>query len=281
MLAGVLVAAAGVVAIASEKLSPADVVVEAPVYEVNEPMAAAHERWEYSFSWTGIPVGDVAIANRIVQEGESRHLAIEVEGRTNSFIDLFWAYRLRAEGEVKMDPLAPSRFRAEESEKGRRKLTSIEFGKDRMVRAVRQKGDRVSEFEFRAPNTHDMLSSTFLALNLDYQQGETYEFDTLTGSSRYLVSVTAEGVEPVEAGGSVQDGLRLKVLTKALTDPEDNGKHRESHLWVSASKPRRLLIVRSKTFIGAVTGTLQAVHGVQAASVPRKVASVLPVDPVR
>ncbi len=246
----------------AKKIDPGKVEVETPVYRPDAEQGRVDEVWHYGFSWSGIPVGKISIENRTLaaDEEHGRRLAIRAWGRTNSFVDLLWRYRLNARGTIRLDPFGPAEFYAEEEERKKKKVTRIEFSKDGVLSSERRKGDRVAKYSFEAPNTYDIVSTVFLTLSFDYEIGQEYLFDVFTGTSRYLVPIKVEAREEVKAAGEMVDSYRLLVSTRPLTDPEDKGKHRQTELWVSAERPRRLLKSRSKTFIGAVYVSLESIE---------------------
>jgi len=248
--------------VAWTRMGPGDVQVSLPVYRPTNDVERIGERWHYRFTWSAIPVGAVTMSARTTDATDAgRVLEVGLRGRTNPFVDLFWRYRLDAEGTIRLDPFSPGEFESEESEQGKRKVTRIRFDRDERVHTYRRKGDRVTEYDFLAPNTHDMLSAVFLFLNLDYHTGDEFRVDALTGTARYLVTVRVEGREEIEVGGRNTPAVRLWVTTSELTDPdEDEANHRGTKIWVSDDRPRRLLKARSSTFIGAVTLELESVE---------------------
>ena len=242
-------------------LDPDQVEVDTPVYHLEKIEARPAETWSYSFAWTGIPVGTVRVTSHTepAAEDSGPRLFVKVSGATNSFIDFFWRYRLYARGSTLLEPFRPGQYYAEEIERSKRKFTKIVFTPDRGVYSRRQRGDDVSEYSFPAPNTYDMLSTVFMALSFDYELGDHFVFDTLTGASRYLVSVDVRAREPIMVLGSSVDAYRLLLDTRALTDPEDDRKHRQTDLWVSAAKPRRMLQAKSRTYVGSVSVKLESI----------------------
>jgi len=255
----------------AEAIEPGEVQVSTPVYQLPADVEWPDERWEYHFSWSGIPVGRLSIeAGREpagsddpgddVSDGDQRqHLTVRVLGTTNSVIDLLWKYRLDARGVVAVRPFSPREFIIDETERRKDKFTRIRFDADRNVHSIRRKNDKTREYRFAGGNTFDLLSTVFLVLNLDYVLGDEFYVDTFTGTSRYLVTVSVDAKEDTLAAGVSVPAWRLSVYTHELTDPEEDGKHRETILWVSRDKPRRLLAARSRTFVGAVEVNLDAV----------------------
>jgi|GEM_PF-3376919 len=246
----------------AEHRSPEDVHVKTPVYHIKHSAFRAGERWMFEFRWSGIPVGRFAIELTEGDGGAGKRLNIDVTGRTNSFIDLLWRYRLHAQGWVLTEPFAPGRFHSEEHENSRFKTTDVRFDADRRIHAVRKKGDNVSTAEFAAPNTYDILSAVFMVMSLDHHLGDEYFVDVLTGMARYLVTIKVEERGSVEVEGKPVDAFRLSLRSYDLTDPEKSSKHRGTSLWVSASKPKRLLKAESKTFVGSIYGRLAAVQSI-------------------
>ncbi len=261
----------------AEHRSPQDVHVKTPVYHIDHSAFQAGERWQLEFRWSGIPVGHFTIELSDGGHTGGKRLNIEVTGRTNSFIDLLWRYRLHATGWVFTEPFAPGAFHAEEHENARFKVTDVGFDSDRQVHAVRKKGDSVRETAFPAPNTYDILSAVFMIMSLDHHIGDEYYVDVLTGLARYLVTIQVEERGWVQVEGKPVDAFRLALSSYDLTDPEKSSKHRGTSLWVSASRPKRLLKAESKTFVGSISASLTAVQTV-AAVIPKASVPETPVD---
>ena len=254
-----LVAGAGGVVRAG--MAPGEVEIDLPVYAPSYVAGGIAEKWHYSFAWSGFPVGELSMAAQTEAARAGRVLRVEVAGRTNALVDLLWRYRLQARGTILIDPFAPAEYSAEESERGKRKLTTIRFGQDRRVMTARLKGEKLTEHEFFAPNTHDFLSTIFLFLNLDYEVGQEYRVDTLTGTARYLVTLQVQARDSVRAAGREWSGYRLWVTTRELTDPdEDEANHRGTLFWVSDDRPHKLLRARARTFVGAISLELRDIE---------------------
>ena len=261
-------------------LEPGEVEVSTPVYDLPADIEWPNERWDYHFRWSGIPVGKLSIETGSEQGAATdpgdtdlgdtdpggtdpgKRLTVRVRGTTNSVIDLLWKYRLDARGMIGVHPFTPREFVIDETEKRNEKFTHIRFDADRNVHSIRRKNDKEKEYSFAGGNTFDILSTVFLVLNLDYVLGDEFYVDTFTGTSRYLVTVSVDAREDLLAGGNLVPAWKLSVHTSELTDPEKEGKHRVTSLWVSRDRPRRLLAARSKTFVGAIEVELDAVVAV-------------------
>ena len=235
---------------------PGEVTLKTPVYDLLEPLRNPQEHWTYSFHWSGVPVATVTVTSGELDGGGPRRVELFVRGKTNAFLDLFWRYRLNAEGTIQVDPFRPGDFKAEEAIKNARKLTTIEFDDDRYVRTHRNKNEKIKDYEFAGPNTYDVPSTVYAVLNLELEVGETYHFDTLTGTARFLVDIDVQAREEIDVADASHDSFRLAIRTAEITEPEDSDKHGETLLWVSAARPRRLLLAKSKLFVGAVYAEL-------------------------
>jgi len=234
-------------------IAPDEVSVDLPVYELSDELRVVEESWHYKLGWGAIPVGWATISGEDRSNGLVVSQGVAIKASTNAFTDLLWRYRLDAEGELHVGPFSPSFFHIDESEKRKEKLTRIDFDEQRHVHMFRRKGEKISEYDFDGSNTYDVLATTWLFLNLDYEIGRSYQTDTLTGTSRYLVTVVAAGSEEITVCGQRVPTFRLRASTVETTDPGEKKKHRETELWVSKSRPRRLLKARAKTVWGSIT----------------------------
>jgi hypothetical protein len=233
--------------------APDEIDFTAPVYDVPSGIHTLGERWSYKFYWNGLPVAHATIEGRQRGEGADRRLLVDVNAGTNAVISLLFRYTMDAEGAIYVEPFRPGTFSLEENEKGKEMATRIEFDEDGTVSAYRRKKGKEKRYEFAAPTTHEFMSTVYLLLNMDYELGETYLVDTLTGVSRFLLTAEAQAVERRNAAGSEVDAYRIFVTTNELTNPDGKRKHFGSDVWVSVDRPRRFLGSRSKTKWGPVT----------------------------
>jgi hypothetical protein len=234
-----------------------DVAVDTPVYVLPKDLPVPSGRHDYQLSWAGIPVGRVQVDMRpaAAPDPGASASAIEVDilGATHPAVDWLWRYRFDGHGRVLTDPFAPGGFVVDECENGDHQRTEIRFREEGSgVRGIRFVRGRVKEYVFSSTNTFDLPSSVYLVLGLDYAEGARYALDAFTGKSRYLVTIAVDGREALAQGTRTLDAWRLRITTRELTDDDPEGRHRETLVWVSADRPRRLLRARSETFVGSI-----------------------------
>jgi len=225
--------------------------VDTPVYRLaaDLPVYAGEQR--YRLHWSGFPVALVKLA--MAPDPERGGVGVEILGATHPVIDWLWRYRFEGHGLVRTDPFAPGGFVVNECENHKYQRTEVRFGEpDHGVRGIRLVRGRTKEYVFHSDNTFDIPSSVFLVLNLDYAPGARFALDTFTGKSRYLVRVEVQGREPVELAGASYDAWRLRLETEEITDDDPEGRHRETFVWVTPERPRRLLRASSRTFVGSI-----------------------------
>ena len=83
------------------KITPDVVEIDVPVYQVGEQVIEpVEEIWNFKFAWSGFPVGTISISGKSGVGDTESLLGVNVDGRTNTFIDLLWRYRLTARGTI-------------------------------------------------------------------------------------------------------------------------------------------------------------------------------------
>lgn len=246
-------------ALGHAKITPDAVKIDVPVYQVgSQEVMPVDETWKIDFAWSGFPVGSMTISGKGNGENPDAMLGVEIDGRTNAFIDLLWRYRLNARGTILLHPFAPNQFIITENERRREKVTTIEFAEG-SVHSTKLKEGNLEEFRFESPNTYDIISAVFLMMHLEYEVGRSYRIDALTGTSRYLVSVEVEAREEIQVMDRIVEAYRLVIHTNDLTDPKDNEKHAGTYMWVSTAPPRRMLRAKATTKWGSIYGELVSI----------------------
>jgi hypothetical protein len=228
-----------------------EVEIETPVYRLPADLPLHQGRTRYRLHWSGIPVARVQLA--MSPDAARRGIGVEILGATHPALDWLWRYRFEGHGWVRTDPFAPGGFVVDECENREHQRTEVRFGEpDHGVRGIRQVRGRTKEYVFHSDNTFDIPSSVYLVLNLDYAPGAHYALDAFTGKSRYLVRIAVEKREAIRLGDALHDAWRLRLETEELTDDDPEGRHRETRVWVTPERPRRLLRASSRTFVGSI-----------------------------
>lgn len=268
-IAAVLVLAlAAALPSAARRVNRLDVAVETPVYRLPPELPLHEGLQQYRLHWSGIPVARVQL--RMRRGAAGRDIEIDVSGATHPVIDWLWRYRFEGHGRVYTDPFAPGGFVVDACERGEHQRTEVHFAREgNGVRGVRRRPDEIKEWVFESDNTLDIPSSVFLVLSLDYAPGGRFKIDTFTGKSRYLVDVEVQGREPLRLGGQEVPAWRLRLRTEELTDDDPEGRHRETLLWVTNERPRRLLRASSRTFVGSIGLELEPAAAPDDAGVPQ------------
>ncbi|MEM7411563.1 MAG: DUF3108 domain-containing protein [Myxococcota bacterium] len=233
-----------------------DVAVDTPVYalpvEATVPDAPLH----YVLRWAGLPVATASIEMHALERDGS--VRMEGFGATHPVLDWIYPYRFWGDARVATAPFGPDRFTIDECKNRRHDRTEVRYasgGPDvGSMHGTRHRKGRVKEYRYQSDNAFDIPTATFLLMNLDYTEGATYELDTFTGKSRYLLRARVAGREERSWSGTSHAVWRLELSTRELTDDdEDDQRHRETQAWVTEERPRRLLYASSQTFVGAIT----------------------------
>lgn len=213
--------------------------------------------YAYSVSWQGIPAGTVEL--EMVQNGTDYRIKGRAE--TNRFVSLFYKLRFNTEALVSASTLQPKRSVYRNRTNNDTEHTKIEFLPDGKIKSVHEdrRGD-IEELHFSPNNfTLDPFSAVFLALSLPWEVGDNRQFDTFTGTSRYLVELTAVDKTNLTVKGETREAVVIAPRVKNLTkkDPsEDDDRLREAKIYVSTDPSREILRISSDIFIGSVNTRL-------------------------
>ncbi len=213
--------------------------------------------YTYSVSWQGIPAGTVEL--EMVQNGTDYRIKGRAE--TNRFVSLFYKLRFNTEALVSASTLYPKNSTYRNRTNKDTEHTKIEFLPDGKIKSVHEdrRGD-IEELHFAPDNfTLDPFSAVFLALSLPWETGDTRQFDTFTGTGRYLVELTAVDKTNITVKGEIREAFVIVPSVKNLTkkDPsEDDDRLREAKIYVSTDPSREILRISSDIFIGSVNTRL-------------------------
>ncbi len=232
-----------------------EVKVVTPVYRPN-PFSFRPQLGTYTYeaSWEGIPAAQMKI--QVAQNG--LYYSIVTSAQTYSGIDLLYKLRYRAEGIISSVDYQPLKTTIDHKENSRIKNVEINFSEDGLIYGKReQKGKDTTEFRFKTNNfTLDPFAAAFIARGVDWKLGETHEFDTFNGKSRYLIQLTAVDKTTIRVNGSEREVWVISPVVKNLTDMAKSNKLRQAKIYVTADREREVLKLTSSVFIGSVATKL-------------------------
>ena len=244
---------------------PQEVGAELPVLEVSGAVHQPPTRFVYSFTWGRLlKVGEIEItAGEILEKQKPERIEVFVRAATGRLTDLFWRYRLNADGFVRLAPFRPGRFEVRESVKRWPKTSHVVFNDSgNEVQTYRMKKGVVKRYAFDVENAWDIPSMLYVLLNQKLELGDTYEVDTLAGVKRYIFSAEVFAHETIHVAGEDRPAIGLRVASHSLTDPDEDVRHGTTEVWVSRDRPRSLLRAVSELKFGAVRFELQSEEAV-------------------
>jgi hypothetical protein len=223
-----------------------------PQYDVFTPPLGTYT---YDVSWQGIPAAEVK--STVAREGNEYRVTTSV--RTLSGIDLLYKLRHKSQSVFSVETLRPLRFTMEQRENSRDKTVDVDFSPDGPIHARRTSkgGQDRKELTLNTENfTVDPYTAAFVARSQPWSVGETKRFDTFNGKNRYIVELTAEGLQRLEVNGVMKDVWVVNPRVVNLSNNKPHEKLRKARIFVTADKQRDIVKVQSSVFIGTVTTEL-------------------------
>ncbi len=234
-------------------VSAAEVLVSTPQYEPNLAYEPSLGVYEYRVSWQGIGAAKV----KVYVEKLDGEYHVSATARTNRYIDVFYKLRYRASGIFSSD-MTPKRMEIDQRENSRTKQDKVAFLPNGNIHAVRWKRGKLETDEVFDPQnfTLEPFSAGFLARSLPWELGQTRHFDTFSGKSRYLISLTAEDRTEMNVNGETRPVWVVVPKVIKLTSGDGKSKLREARIYVTADERREILLIKSDVFIGSVNTQL-------------------------
>lgn len=224
-----------------------------PLYRPRNIPFNAGEEAVYRASWNGVPVATAKVHTVPLWVEGKKFYQVRVEAKTSKVLDLIWRMRDTISSTFEAKSLAPSRFVFNQREN--RKVTDTHAVYDRVNKkwiVNRQRGKKLTNFEFDSPNTLDPITAVYLARSLELRMGEKLYFNVFGGKSRYLLELEVEGKEKIELDSGKHDALKIVPRITNITKDGYAGRVREATVWISADEKRTPLLLASKVFIGTV-----------------------------
>ncbi|MCB0332924.1 MAG: DUF3108 domain-containing protein [Bdellovibrionales bacterium] len=235
------------------EVSAAEVLVSTPKYPPNMSYEPSLGVYEYRVSWQGIGAANVKVYVEKV-DGEYH---VTATARTNRYVDVFYKLRYRASG-VLAAGMKPVKMEIDQRENSKVKQDSVTFLPNGDIHSVRWKrGKLISDEVFDPQNvTLEPFSAGFLARSLPWELGQTRHFDTFSGQSRFLVSLTAEDRTEMKVNGELRPVWVIVPKVIKLTAGDGKSKLRKARIYVTADERKEILLIKSDVFIGSVNTQL-------------------------
>jgi len=240
--------------VVADDIPPEEVEIVTPVY-APEPgfFEPKFGKYTYSVSWQGIPAGTLEMN----LERRDDNYRVSATARTNRFVSMFYKLRFSTEALVSATTLQPIISIYNNRQNDRREKTTIDFLPDGKIHSVHEdRRGRENELRFEPNNfTLDPFSAVFLALSLRWEVGDTRQFDTFTGTGRYLVELTAIEKTSIQVQGSWQEAIVISPRVRNLSDTDsfdEDDRLQEARIYVSTEPSREILRISSDVFVGTV-----------------------------
>ena len=236
---------------------PDTVQISTPLYRVSAgAFLPPYGTYSYDISWQGIP----AASAMITCEPVGQYLRVVATAQTAKGVDLLYKLRYRAEALLSSADFLPYRTTISQTENSRQKYTQIGFENDGQVFSFRQTvGEESKELRFNPGNFMlEPFSAAFVARGLEWNLGDTKQFDTFNGKSRYLISLTDVEEGELEINGERRPVFVLQPQVINLTNNKQSKKLRRALIYISRDSKREILKLESSVFIGTVKASLDS-----------------------
>ncbi|RJP47604.1 MAG: DUF3108 domain-containing protein [Desulfobacteraceae bacterium] len=234
----------------ADKIPVDQVKISTPVYTPDlSAFAPKMGTYTYRVSWKGIPAGTVEM--ELARNGSDYE--IRVKAYTVKFIDTFFKLRYSTEAVISAETLLPKHSVSSSRENKRHKESEMTFLPDGTVHSISTDNrGRVESIEFEPDNfTLDPYSAAFMALAMDWEVGDTRQFDTFNGKNRYLIELTATKRTTIRVDSRSREAIVIVPTVQKLTDT-DLKKLKRAEIYISADIDREILKISSDLMIGSV-----------------------------
>lgn len=215
----------------------------------------------FRFTWNGIPAaeGNLVVSTQM-EEGIPTYL-FEGTARTSKFADIFWKFRATVVAVVEAVSGRAKKINTIEQERSKHKETETildyKAGQAQYVRW--KKGAKKEKLISLEGGVLDLASLGVMLARRPLHVGDSDSFTVLFKDDQYSLEYQVLSRERVSAAGMSYDALRVEPKFQKITDEEKVQKIREMTVWLTETEPHLPLRMRSRTFIGHVTGELQKI----------------------
>ncbi len=214
----------------------------------------------YKFAWNGIPSAESKVVVSLEDEGNRPYYRFRGTARTSKLVDIFWRFRAHAVAVV--DALTGRARRIDVDEQQNRRLkkteTVFDYESSEAHYTRWKKGEAKRKTICLDANTIDPVCLGLIICQQPLKVGDSGAFTVLVGDDSYALEYSVTARDRISAADREFDALRIEPRFHKIEDEKKNKppKVRQMTLWLSESEPRIPLRMRSRTFIGHVTGQL-------------------------
>ena len=241
----------------AQYISPELVQITTPVYKPDfsefKPQLGTYK---YEISWQGIPAAEAVIKLELVND----QFRVTANARTYSPINIFYNLNYNAAGLLSLADFSPIHTTVYHQENSRIKNTDIKFLENGDILAVRSQNNEEPPkvVHFNSNNfTLEPFSAALIARSLNWQEGQSREFDAFNGKTRYLVTLTAKEKSLVSTESGEKEVWGIEPTVKNLSDQKANGKLKHATIYVTTDRSHDIVKISSKVFIGTVNTKLK------------------------
>jgi hypothetical protein len=237
-------------------LSPADVKVSTPEYAPASSFTFPNGTYKYEVSWKGIPAGTATIS--LDNDGSTYRLV--ATAATMSWVELFYTLRYRAEGLVDSSSFKPQQMTIKKRENSKLSHIQVSFDETGEIYSKREKtGREAKELRFNPHNgTLDPFSASLLARSLDWKVGQSRQFDTYNGKTRYLITLNCLEAKVMDVNGLPRAVWIIEPTVTNLLKNKPAKKLRRAFMYVTADSKREVVKIESEVLVGSVTTKLES-----------------------
>lgn len=210
---------------------------------------------EYGFGWNALPAAEASFDFSHQKGGQ---LQLALRARSTGMVRLMWLMDAQHTAVARAGTLRPIRVNqtityAAESEK-----TTVRFGPAGVERRHETRpgdGQPVKTKRFKFPDAFDLHTAFLFVRSQRLRTGDTYRFVVYPATAAYLAQINVIGRERMEAGGRMQDAIRLELKLRKVgkkLELERHEKFKQGTAWLSDDRDRLLLKARAEVLVGSV-----------------------------
>ena len=223
-------------------------------------------RYLFRFAWNGIPSAESEVVVRLEDDGDRPHYLFDGEARTSKVVDIFWKFRASMTAVMEVLSSRTKKIRISERENRRFKETEtiFDYESEEAYYTRWKKGNVKKKTIDLGGGIIDIASLGLMVCQQPLETGDSAAFTVLFKDSRYALEYRVISRERIKAAGKEYDALRVEPRFHKIGNEKKTRKVKQMTVWLTESEPHLPLRMRSRTFIGHVTGELARVAPIEA-----------------